>query len=79
MCISAGIEGIEVEYTYSKNRPYFGTDKSNWAQNYFPNYFRKIAQKYDLIKSGGSDFHGGEKNIKMGEVNVPDSYLKYFI
>jgi len=79
MCITAGIEGIEVEYTYSKNRPYYGTDKSNWAQNYFPNYFRKIAQNYDLIKSGGSDFHGGKKNIKMGEANAPDSYLKNFI
>ena len=78
-CLIAGIRGIEVEYTYAKNRPYFGTDKSNWAQNYFPEYYRKIANKHGLIKSGGSDYHGGKKNIIMGEVNVPDKYLKNLI
>jgi len=74
--INAGIKGIEVEYTYAKNRPFSGTDKSEWAQNYFPEYFRKIAKKYNLINSGGSDYHGREKNIIMGEANVPDNYLK---
>jgi predicted metal-dependent phosphoesterase TrpH len=79
LCIGAGIKGIEVEYTYAKNRPYAGTDKSTWAQNYFPDYFRKIAKDYNLIKSGGSDYHGRKKDIMMGEANVPDSYLKSFI
>ncbi|UCD00392.1 MAG: PHP domain-containing protein [Promethearchaeota archaeon] len=79
MCKNSGIKGIEVEYTYSKNRPFVGTDKSNWAQNYFPDYFRKIVKKYRLIKSGGSDYHGGKKKIVMGEANVPDNYLKSFI
>ena len=79
MCTKAGIKGIEVEYTYAKNRPYFGTDKSKWAQNYFPDYFRKIAKEYNLIKSGGSDYHGKKKNIIMGEANVPNKYLKSFI
>ncbi len=78
-CIEAGIEGIEVEYTYAKNRPYYETDKADWAQNYFPDYFRKIANDFNLIKSGGSDYHGGKKKIMMGEANVPDSYLKKFI
>lgn len=78
-CIEAGIEGIEVEYTYAKNRPYYDTAKANWAQNYFPDYFRKIADNFNLIKSGGSDYHGGKKKIMMGEANVPDSYLKNFI
>lgn len=79
MCIKAGIKGIEVEYTYAKNRPYVGTDKTKWAQKYFPDYFRKIAKDYNLIKSGGSDYHGSKKDIKMGEANVPDNYLKSFI
>ena len=77
--ISAGIEGIEVEYTYDRNRPFFQTDKANWAQNFFPDYFRKIAEKYNLIKSGGSDYHGGKKGIKIGDAKVPDAYLKSFI
>ncbi len=79
MCIKAGIKGIEVEYTYAKNRPYVGTNKSYWAQNYFPDYFRKMAKDYNLIKSGGSDYHGRKKDIIMGEANVPDEYLKSFI
>jgi len=79
MCIKAGIEGIEVEYTYAKNRPFYGTDKANWAQKYFPEYFRNIAEKYNLIKSGGSDYHGGKKGINMGDANVPDDYLKSLI
>ena len=78
-CIKLGIEGIEVEYTYAKNRPYYKTDKADWAQNYFPDYYRKIAKDFNLIKSGGSDYHGGKKKIIMGEANVPDRYLKSFI
>ncbi len=79
MCITAGIKGIEVEYTYAQNRPFYETDKAMWAQKYFPEYFRKIADTYHLIKSGGSDYHGGKKGIKMGDANVPDEYLKSFM
>ena len=79
MCIKAGIKGIEIEYTYSKNRPYYETDKAKWAQEFFPNYYRKIADFHNLIKAGGSDYHGGKKNIMMGEANVPYKYLKSFI
>ncbi|MFX1375600.1 MAG: PHP domain-containing protein [Promethearchaeota archaeon] len=79
LCIEANIKGLEIEYTYAKNRPYYKTDKAQWAQKFFPNYFRKIAEKYGLIKSGGSDYHGGKKGIMIGEANVPDEYLKNFI
>ncbi|MHA2336210.1 MAG: PHP domain-containing protein [Candidatus Hodarchaeales archaeon] len=78
-CSKTGLEGIEIEYTYSKNRPYFETDKATWAQEFLPNYFRKIAKNFNLIKSGGSDYHGGKKGIRMGEANVPDEYLTRFI
>jgi predicted metal-dependent phosphoesterase TrpH len=78
-CVKTGIEGIEIEYTYSKNRPYYETDKATWAQEFFPNYYRKIAEKFNLIKSGGSDYHGGKKGISIGEGNVPNEYLKSFI
>ncbi len=75
MCILAGIRGIEVEYTYDKNRPYINTDKAEWALKALPEFFRKIANDYKLIKSGGSDYHGNKKNIKIGEAKVPDEYL----
>jgi len=78
-CIKAGIKGIEIEYTYSKNRPFYETEKAKWAQEFFPNYYRKIAENYNLIKSGGSDYHGGKKGIKMGDAKVPNNYLKSFI
>ena len=78
-CIKAGIKGIEIEYTYAKNRPFYETEKAKWAQEFFPNYYRKIAEKYNLLKSGGSDYHGGIKGIKMGDAKVPNNYLKSFI
>ena len=81
LCIKAGIKGIEIEYTYAKNRPYINTDKADWAQDYFPNYYKKQADRFDLIKSGGSDYHGEGSNkiINIGESLVPDEYLKSFI
>jgi len=79
MLIDVGIKGIEVEYTYSKNRPFYETKKLVEAQKTLPEYFRRIAEKYNLIKSGGSDYHGGKKGIKIGDANVPDEYLKSFI
>ncbi|MFW9896076.1 MAG: PHP domain-containing protein [Candidatus Thorarchaeota archaeon] len=78
-CVGAGIEGIEIEYTYSKNRPYYETNKALWAQEYFPNFYRKLAKDFNLLMSGGSDYHGGKKGIKIGDANVPDNYLNRFI
>ncbi|TXT59469.1 MAG: DNA polymerase III PolC-type [Promethearchaeota archaeon] len=74
-CINVGIEGLEIEYSYNKNRPFVGTERAEWAQDVLPNFYRKIADEYSLIKSGGSDYHGGKKGIKIGEVAVPDQYL----
>ncbi|MFW9898255.1 MAG: PHP domain-containing protein [Candidatus Thorarchaeota archaeon] len=78
-CVNAGIKGIEIEYTYSKNRPFYNTEKAKWAQEYFPDFYRKLAKQFNLIKSGGSDYHGGKKGIKIGDANVPSKYLKNFI
>ena len=78
-CVNAGIKGIEIEYTYSKNRPFYNTEKAEWAQKYFPDFYRKLAKKFNLVKSGGSDYHGGKKGIKICEANVPEKYLKDFI
>ncbi len=81
LCVNAGIKGIEVEYIYAKNRPFINTDKAQWAQDFLPKFYRKIAEKFNLLKSGGSDYHGKGSNkvIKIGEANVPDEYLKYII
>lgn len=76
LCVNAGIEGIEIEYTYNKNRPFYETDKADWAQTHLPDFYRKLADEFNLIKSGGSDYHGGKKGIEIGEAGVPDAYLK---
>ncbi len=75
-CMKCGIKGLEVEYTYAKNRPYYNTSKSERVQEFFHNYYRGLAEKYDLIKSGGSDYHGRKKQINIGDAHVPDIYLK---
>ncbi|MFO8020249.1 MAG: PHP domain-containing protein [Promethearchaeia archaeon] len=80
MCMDAGIEGIEIEYTYDKNRPYYeDLEKAKWAMEFFPQFYSKLAEKYDLVKSGGSDYHGGKKGIKIGDAHVPDAYLQFFL
>jgi len=78
-CVKAGIRGLEIEYPYAKNRPWENTDKKDWAQTFFPTYYASLAEKHNLIKSGGSDYHGGKKSIRIGEIPVPDIYLKYII
>lgn len=76
ICVQSGIKGIEIEYPYEKSNPFINTDKSSWAHEYLPKYFANLAEKHGLIKSGGSDYHGANKNIQIGDANVPDTYLK---
>ncbi|MGV9197931.1 MAG: PHP domain-containing protein [Promethearchaeia archaeon] len=80
MCVESGIEGIEIEYTYNKNRPFYkDSEQANWAMEYLPSFYKKLAEKYGLFKSGGSDYHGGKKGIKIGDARVPDDYLRNFL
>ena len=59
--IQWGLRGIEISYPqHSKNQIY---------------YYSKIAEKYDLIKTGGSDFHGYEGMSLLGEFGI--SYEEY--
>lgn len=64
---SYGLMGIEVKYS-----EYTATQES---------LYNKLAEKLQLLKSGGSDFHGIMKqNIKLGtglgNLCVPDEYLE---
>lgn len=53
-----GLVGIEVYY------PKFSKDERN--------YLHSLAQKYNLISSGGSDYHGNMKSSgDLGEAQVP--------
>ncbi|WP_243544765.1 PHP domain-containing protein [Pseudodesulfovibrio tunisiensis] len=65
--VDLGLEGIEVHYTEHDSAD---TDR-----------FMALAEKFNLLVSGGSDFHGTVKpDIKLGvgrgDLNVPDELLE---
>ena len=54
--LDAGIEGLEVYYSR------YNQDEVAYLEN--------VANKYNLLISGGSDYHGKNKNIHLGELNA---------
>lgn len=63
---NAGLKGMEVKYS------------NHTAQD--ETYVRKLCNKYDLLPSGGSDFHGSNKpdidiGTGRGTLDVPFEYL----
>ena len=61
--VDDGLEGIEVWYSRHSN---------NQIEKY-----KRIAQKYNLLMSGGSDSHGRIKKYPLiGEYKLPYSFLK---
>jgi predicted metal-dependent phosphoesterase TrpH len=61
----AGIQGLEVAYTYDKNRPHYGASPQQVAA--LIAQFTDLADSLGLLKTGGSDFHGTGKDIVLGE------------
>jgi predicted metal-dependent phosphoesterase TrpH len=61
----AGIQGLEVAYTYDKNRPHYGVSPQQVADMIAR--FAALADDLGLRKTGGSDFHGTGKDISLGE------------
>lgn len=58
LLVEKGLMGLEVYYT-------------EHSQSQI-NYYRGLAEKYRLLITGGSDFHGGAKqNIRVGEAKIP--------
>ncbi len=61
-----GLDGIEVYY--------YGHEKKDIE------YYKRIAEEFGLIMSGGSDFHGGNREeVELGEVFVPDEVYEKMI
>lgn len=54
--LDAGIEGLEVYYSR------YNQDEVAFLEN--------VTNKYHLLISGGSDYHGKNKNIHLGELNA---------
>ncbi len=66
--VNAGINGIEVNYNYSG----FGESKSQETVN----RINSLAERYGLLKTGGSDFHDNVHGNDLGSVHVPYSFLE---
>jgi len=72
--LDAGIMGIEVEYPYPKGRFRRSQEESKNLIGFIDGF----AGKHKLIKTGGSDCHGANKDIAIGEIEVPEEYLRIF-
>ncbi|MCC6453434.1 MAG: PHP domain-containing protein [Caldilineaceae bacterium] len=55
----AGLDGIEVSYTYAQNRGHFGASAS--AVTAIIEHFGALADTLGLLQTGGSDYHGTSK------------------
>lgn len=54
-----GLDGLEVSYTYAQNRGHRGASAAQVEQVIA--HFRSLALELDLIRTGGSDYHGAAK------------------
>jgi predicted metal-dependent phosphoesterase TrpH len=63
-----GLQGLEIAYTYDKNRPHYGL--AHIEMQTMVARFEALADKLGLVKTGGSDFHGEGKDIELGEMGM---------
>ena len=63
-----GLQGLEIAYTYNKNRPHYGMAPTEMQA--LMARLEALADKLGLVKTGGSDFHGGGKDIELGEMGM---------
>lgn len=60
--LSFGLKGIEVYYPGRSGQEI--------------EYYLNLAKKYNLLVTGGSDYHGAIKRVKLGDVTVPDELVE---
>ena len=63
-----GLQGLEITYTYNKNRPHYGMAPTEMQA--LMARLEALADKLGLVKTGGSDFHGEGKDIELGEMGM---------
>ncbi len=74
VCVGAGVRGIEIHYTYDKNRPFYDREPLITGEQLaeLTGHYAELAQERGVLMTGGTDFHGTSKpQIEIGEVNVP--------
>ncbi|MFH1689661.1 MAG: PHP domain-containing protein [Candidatus Eisenbacteria bacterium] len=78
-CAGAGVRGLEVYYTYDKNRPFHngGPLISQDELAELVGHYASLADGHGMLKTGGTDFHGATKpQIEVGEVDARYSLLQ---
>ncbi|MCX6049908.1 MAG: hypothetical protein NT075_32825 [Chloroflexi bacterium] len=55
----SGLDGLEIRYTYAQNRGHYTASATTVAN--LISYFDELADQLDLLKTGGSDYHGTVK------------------
>jgi predicted metal-dependent phosphoesterase TrpH len=55
----AGLDGIEVNYTYAQNRGHYGASPAEVTA--LVAHFGALAEELGLLQTGGSDYHGSSK------------------
>ena len=74
--VPLGLRGIEVNYPYNKSRRHYGIPKTELQA--LIRRFDALADELNLLKTGGSDFHGDRKPIELGEMGmVYEDYLHF--
>lgn len=69
---STGLDGLEVDYTYSQKR-----ELDSYTINFGEEKASELAEKFDLIKTGGSDCHGSKSDkYYLGEIKIPYSRVE---
>ena len=65
----AGLDGLEVRYTYAQNRGHYQASAAAVAA--IIAHFDSLATELDLLKTGGSDYHGTVKpGIQPGQAGL---------
>ncbi len=67
----AGGRGVEVYYDYVRNRKLSEQESASACA-----LARQLAERHNLLKSGGSDFHGESKGQVLGEFKVEERVLE---
>ena len=65
-CIKAGIKGIEIEYTYAKNRPFYETEKAKWAQEFWQHRSGQHTHQLELGKYERATSPGSKDIVDRG-------------
>ena len=61
--VGVGLDGLEVYY------PYGSEARGGEADELIPR-FAKLAERFGLFATGGSDYHGTNKKIRLGEAGL---------